>query len=146
MREKILAALNAAKVKTDGLDDDALFAAYNDLTVKDDGKGSQNDDLNADDDKLFKAINAAVEKAVKPLQEQLTANADKEQSELASQVVKLDIGIDEEAAKAMSVNALNSVLAKNGTPAFNSSGQPLQTNTKDSCSSLTLPTSKAEAS
>lgn len=29
MKEKILAALNAAGVKTEGLDDDALFAAYN---------------------------------------------------------------------------------------------------------------------
>jgi hypothetical protein len=140
MREKILAALNAAKVKTEGLDDDALFAAYNDLTVKEDSKGSQNDGLTLED--LTKAINAAV----KPLKEQLTANADKEQSELASQVVKLDIGIDEEAAKAMSVNALNSVLAKNGTPAFSSAGYQHQVNTKDSCSSLTLPTSKAEAS
>lgn len=140
MREKILAALNAAKVKTDGLDDDALFAAYNDLTVKDDGKGSQNDGLTLED------VTTAVNAALKPLQDQLTANADKEQSELASQVVKLDIGIDEEAAKAMSVNALNSVLAKNGTPAFSSAGYQHQVNTKDSCSSLTLPTSKAEAS
>jgi hypothetical protein len=139
MREKILAALNAAKVKTDGLDDDALFAAYNDLTVKDDSQGSQ------DVEKLLSAVNALTGK-VEGLETKLTANADKEQIELAGQVVKLDIGIDEEAAKAMSVNALNSVLAKNGTPAFNSSGQPLQTNTKDSCSSLTLPTSKAEAS
>jgi hypothetical protein len=77
---------------------------------------------------VTKAINAGL----KPLQDQLTANADKEQSELAGQVVKLDIGIDEEAAKAMSVNALNSVLAKNGKPAFNSGGrQHYQSNAND---------------
>lgn len=143
MREKILAALNAAKVKTEGLDDDALFAAYNDLTVKDDSKGSQSDGLTLE--AVNAAVATAVKEAVKPLQEQLTANADKEQTELASQVVKLDIGIDEESAKAMSVNALNSVLAKSGTPAFNSAGYQRQANAKDSCSSLTLPTSKAEA-
>lgn len=70
-------------------------------------------------------VKLAMNDLIKPLQDQLTANADKEQSELAGQVVKLDIGIDEEAAKAMSVNALNSVLAKNGKPAFNAGGRPI---------------------
>lgn len=71
------------------------------------------------------ALVAAVNSAVAPLQEKIatmqesiTANADKEKAALVADVVALDIGIDEELAKTMSVNSLNSVIAKNsGKPA-----------------------------
>jgi len=68
---------------------------------------------------VTKAINAGL----KPLQEQLTANTDKELDDVVAQVVALNQGIDEETAKKMGVIACNVFLAANGTPAFNSSGQ-----------------------
>ena len=124
MREKILAALNAANAKTDGLDDDALFAAYNGLTTKDDGKGSQNG-LTLDD------VTAAVNTALKPLQDQLAVNANKELETVVAQVVALNKGIDEVAAKAMGLTACNAFLAANGTPAFNSNGRPVRQQNAD---------------
>ena len=115
MRDKIKAALIAANVKTDGLDDDALFAAYNSLTATKPETENNSEDLAS-------LVTQAVNAAVAPLKEQLNANADVERNQLADQVVTLDMGIDEVAAKAMSVNALKSVLAKNGVVAFNSGG------------------------
>ena len=115
MRDKIKAALIAANVKTDGLDDDALFAAYNSLTATKPETENNSEDLAS-------LVTQAVNAAVAPLKEQLNANADVERNQLADQVVTLDMGIDEVAAKAMSVNALKSVLAKNGLVAFNSGG------------------------
>ena len=115
MRDKIKAALIAANVKTDGLDDDALFAAYNSLTATKPETENNSEDLAS-------LVTQAVNAAVAPLKEQLNANADVERNQLAEQVVTLDMGIDEVAAKAMSVNALKSVLAKNGVVAFNSGG------------------------
>jgi len=65
MRDKIKAALIAANVKTDGLDDDALFAAYNSLTaVKPETKNNSED--------LASLVTQAVNAAVAPLQEQLS--------------------------------------------------------------------------
>tara|TARA_R110000751_G_scaffold91926_3_gene180103 strand:+ start:1442 stop:3148 length:1707 start_codon:yes stop_codon:yes gene_type:complete len=115
MRDKIKAALTAANVKTDGLDDDALFLAYNSLTAtKPETKNNSED--------IALQITTTVNALLAPLQDQLNANANAEQNQLAEQVVTLDMGIDADAAKAMSVNALKSVLAKNGVVAFNSGG------------------------
>jgi hypothetical protein len=77
------------------------------------------------------AINTAVEAAVTPLKEQLSANADKELETVVAQVVALNKGIDEVAAKAMGLAACNAFLAANGTPAFNSNGHPRQLNNAD---------------
>ncbi len=137
MREKILAALNAAKVETNGLDDDALFAAYNEL---DKGK-DKTPATNASED-LTAQITAAVNAAVKPLQDQITANADAELDTAANKVAALDMGVDVTAAKAMGIDACNSFLAKNaGEVAFNATGgyQPANNSGEDSLMNVAMP-------
>lgn len=112
MREKILAALNAAEVKTDGLDDDALFAAYNEL-MKTQESGSDE----TEKDKKKEAVNSTeVPDWFKPFASQLTAmnsSAEKELEDTAKKVAALNAGIDEAAAKAMGLEACKSFLAKN---------------------------------
>ena len=116
MRDKILAALNAANVETDGLDDDQLMTAYNEhisAQNSDSGQGITLEDVTA-------AVNAAVE----PLQAKLNAKADAEHDAAVAKVVELDVGIDEDTAKSMSTNSLNSIIAKNsGDVAFGGGGQ-----------------------
>jgi hypothetical protein len=124
-RKQVIALLAGKNISVNADISDADLEAK--LTEAINAKADPAPNVNADDQPkglTLEDVTAAINAGLKPLQEQLTANADKEQSELAGQVVKLDIGIDEEAAKAMSVNALNSVLAKNGKPAFNSGGRP----------------------
>ena len=76
-------------------------------------------------------VTAAVNLAVKPLNDKIDAQANAEQGKLAEQVVELDLGIDADAAGSMSVNALKSVLARNGHAAFNASNRHTkQSNTK----------------
>ncbi len=145
MRTKILTALNAAKVKTEGLDDDALLAAYNKLgESQGGGNESQNDDLKTDGVMTLLDITKAVNAAVKPLQDQINANTEKELEEVAKKVGELDIGITEEAAKIMGVNACKSVLAKNGFTAFNSSGgyQNQHQNNSEALTSIDMPMAK----
>ena len=136
MRDKILAALAAANVKTDGLDDDALLAAFNKLQAKPE---TQN---NSEDIKTL--IAEAVTNAVKPLQDQLIANADKELNQAVEAVVALNKGIDEAAAKAMGLAACNAFLAANGHVPFNAVGGRPASNTDKGCLDLELPSS-AEA-
>jgi len=156
MREKVIKALNAANVNIEGLDDDAIFAKFESLNKQDDenlteeeilkrkkekgkGKKSEHNSLTLDD------ITAVVNAAIKPLQDKIDANTDKELDNLVEQVEKLDIGISKEAAKTMGVNSCKDVLAKNGVTAFNSSGGYTQhNNSEDGCSTLTLPTSVKE--
>ena len=131
MLNKIKAKLLAANVKTDGLDDDSILEAYNAL-IKVPASNAQDQDLATQ-------ITTAVNAAIAPLQAQLTANADKELNDAVAQVVALNKGIDEVAAKAMGLTACNAFLAANGTPAFNSTGHPLrQQNAENGCASLTL--------
>lgn len=60
-------------------------------------------------------VESIVNAAIKPLADQLTANANKELDALVADVVELKInGIDEEVAKTMGVNALKGLLAANG--------------------------------
>lgn len=158
MREKLIKALNAKGVKIEGLDDDAIFAAYNklhdeELTEEEEEKLKMKKDKEkskskskSNDVTLQDAVTKAVNAAIKPLQDQLNANADDELNGLSKQVGELDKGITEKVAKTMGVNALKDFLAKNGVPAFNTSGsQHQKNNDKDNCSSLSLPTSKVEA-
>ena len=71
-------------------------------------------------------ITSAVNAAIKPLQDKLNANSDKELSDSVAAVVALDMGIDEATAKAMGATACNAFIAKNGKPAFNSHGRQQQ--------------------
>ncbi len=67
-----------------------------------------------------------VANAIKPLQDQLSANSDKELTAVVAKVVALNKGIDEATAKLMGLSACNSFLAANGKPAFNSNGQEIR--------------------
>ncbi len=115
MRDKILAALAAANVNTDGMDDDALFTAYNEHLAQDKG-GEDNPAANLE---VLEAVNSLKEQ-FGTLQAQVNANANKEKDTLVNKVVELDVGIDEDTAKAMSNSALENVIKKNGgTVGFN---------------------------
>lgn len=80
MKEKMIAALNAAGVKTEGLTDDQVWDAYNQQMQKKDGGGDPGQaQINSE------AITAAVNLAIKPLTDeigtlktQLQANAEKD--------------------------------------------------------------------
>lgn len=67
-----------------------------------------------DESTVTSIVEQAVNAAVKPLQDQLTANADKELNGLVADVVALKInGIDEAVAKTMGVDALKGLLHAN---------------------------------
>jgi hypothetical protein len=131
MRDTILAALNEAGVKTEGLNDTELLAAYNKLNAPAEDKGAD-----------AQAIADAVANAVKPLQDKLeaiesAANAAEEQAkaELVEQAVEL--GLDEADAKAMSANSLKTVIGKmGGAVAFNAFGGQMQIGNKDAADEL----------
>ena len=59
-------------------------------------------------------VEQAVNAAVKPLQDQLTANTDKELNEVAEQVAALNKGLDAEDAKALGLTKAKAFLAANG--------------------------------
>lgn len=118
MKEKMIAALNAAGVKTEGLTDDQVWDAYNEQMKP--ATTAINED----------AITAAVTKAVGPLSEklanletQLAANADKEKSDKRA-AVKAKFSLDDVAVNALDGAALDGLYAQCQTsspinPAFN---------------------------
>ncbi len=142
MRDKILAALNAAKIETNGLSDDALFTAYNEFKSKGGKDKSTVDDDDKDDKKkMDKAANDKIDAltaTVNSLVKTVTANSDKELDGVVAQVVAMNKGIDEATAKTMGLAACNSFLAANGHVAVNAHGKQTQVNASDSCSSLKL--------
>lgn len=66
-----------------------------------------------DESKVTSIVEQAVNAAVKPLQEQLTANADKELNEVAEQVAALNKGLDAEDAKALGLTKAKAFLTAN---------------------------------
>ncbi len=66
-----------------------------------------------DEGKVTSIVEQAVNAAVKPLQEQLTANADKELNEVAEQVAALNKGLDAEDAKALGLTKAKAFLVAN---------------------------------
>ena len=128
MKEKILAALNAAGVKTDGLDDDALFAAYNESMKPKGDKVDEEDMDNAGGNGKTKEKNSEVLEAINALNAKIdkleAANAAKAQEEVdavAAQVANAGI-MELEDAKKLSVKSLNGLLAKNGVVVANGAG------------------------
>ena len=118
MRDKMLAALNAAKVKTEGLDDDALFQAYNELLTKE----PEVPDVTA-------AVNAAIAPLiteVEGLKTQLTANSDTELASLADVVVNSGQypGMDLETVKGLPVEKVKELAANCGVAYQANAGQP----------------------
>lgn len=85
-------------------------------TADDGGKGGQQNN------NLAEQIATAVSNAIKPLEDRLNANANKEKDDLVEQVVALNKGLDEEAAKLLSPEKLRSFLAANGQASFNGNG------------------------
>lgn len=66
-----------------------------------------------DESAVTSIVEQAVNAAVKPLQDQLTANADKELNEVAEQVAALNKGLDAEDAKALGLAKAKAFLAAN---------------------------------
>ena len=129
MKEKIIAALNAAGIKTDGLSDDALFAAFQNMKAPEaDPKKAacadgEEDDKKAmvDNAKLLEAINALTAK-VEAVELAANASARTEIETMAEQVAGLNIGLTANAAKLLPKAELESILAKNGVIVANSFG------------------------
>lgn len=106
MKEKILSALNAAGVKTEGLDDDQLLSAYNELQAKpkDDGGKTINSEIS-------EAIKTAVATAIAPLQEKLQANEDAKVAEMR-EAVKSKFSLSDAVVNSLSGEALSEMFAK----------------------------------
>ncbi|MGE2346587.1 DUF2213 domain-containing protein [Enterobacter asburiae] len=113
MKEKMIAALNAAGVKTEGLTDDQVWDAYNQQVQKKEGNGDPlRTQFNAD------AITAAVNLAIKPLTDeistlksQLQANADKDLATKRA-AVKAKFEFDDAAVNSLQGEALDALYAK----------------------------------
>ena len=128
MKEKILAALSALNIKTDGLNDDELLGAYNEAMkpkAKVDGEEEMD---NAGGNGKTKEKNSEVLEAVNALAEEIkqlkAANAAAAQAEIdavAAQVANAGI-MELEDAKKLSVKSLNGLLAKNGVVVANGAG------------------------
>lgn len=142
MKEKIIAALNAQGIKTDGLTDEALLAAYNAAMAPKSDKPKGKDDEEIDpktgkpvvkpvEDKatneLLKTVNALNEKIDK-LELSLNASAQKEIDDLAADVAGLNIGLTVNAAKLLPKDELVNILASNGHIAANAGGRANVTN------------------
>lgn len=109
MKDKMIAALNAAGVKTDGLTDDQVWDAYNQQAVKKEGNVTQQ--VNTD------AITAAVNAAVAPLtlklttlETQLQANADSELKQKRD-AVKLALNMSDDEVADLQGKALDRLYA-----------------------------------
>lgn len=125
MKQLILNALAAAGISTDGLSDEDLLAAYNELQVKgNDGgdSGGETDDTSA---AIVNAITPLKEQ-IEALQAMITAKSDKEKDDLVKSVVnsKKYPGITEDAAKLLPLETLKEMFA-NCTEAH---GVPFTTN------------------
>lgn len=129
MKEKMIAALNAAGVKTEGLTDDQVWDAYNQRAQKKAGGGDPGQtQINSE------AITAAVNLAIKPLTDeigtlktQLQANAEKDLT-TKRQAVKAKFPFMTEAAvNSLAGDALNDMYSQCQTstglnPAFQGNG------------------------
>ena len=129
MKEKMIAALNAAGVKTEGLTDDQVWDAYNQQMKKKEGGGDPGQaQINSD------AITAAVNAAITPLNDklskletQLQANAEND-LKAKREAVKAKFSFMTEAAiNSLSGEALNEMYSQCQTstglyPAFQGNG------------------------
>ena len=119
MKDLILNALKEAGIKTDGLDDNGLMEAYNEMLKANQSEGDGQGEGEGSD-----SIADAVANAVKPLtdkidalQTQVNANADKEKEELVAVVANSGKfpGIDEAVAKTLPVESLREMAANCGS-------------------------------
>lgn len=125
MKEKMIAALNAAGVKTEGLTDDQVWDAYNQqvqkkITTTNAGHEQQNE-------KLMELISAAVNSAVDPLKAQLQANAESDLKTKRDAVKAKFSFMTEAAINSLAGDALNDLYSQCQTstglnPAFQGNG------------------------
>lgn len=129
MKEKMIAALNAAGVKTEGLTDDQVWDAYNQQMQKKEGGGDHaQSQINSD------AITAAVNLALKPLTDeigtlktQLQANAESDLKTKRDAVKAKFSFMTEAAINSLAGDALNDLYSQCQTstglnPAFQGNG------------------------
>lgn len=109
MRKIIEAKLQAAGIEVNGLDETALLEAYNSLNAP--KEPEQKPQTNSDETPAWAKSLVA---KVNSLESQLTANAEKELDEIASQVAELNMGVNKDIAKAMGVEGCKNFLAANG--------------------------------
>ena len=107
MRNLIEAKLKAAGIEVNGLDEDALLLAYNELQAP--KEPAQEPQTNSETPAWAKDLVAKVN----TLESKLTANAEQELDSIAEQVEALNMGINKDAAKAMGLDAAKSFLAAN---------------------------------
>lgn len=129
MKEKMIAALNAAGVKTEGLTDDQVWDAYNQQMQKKDGVGDPSQTQTNSD-----AITAAVNLAIKPLTDeigtlksQLQANAESDLKTKRDAVKAKFSFMTEAAINSLAGDALNDLYSQCQTstglnPAFQGNG------------------------
>ena len=127
MKELILNALKEAKIETEGLSDDALMAAYDELVANQSGN---NDDNAGGEDNEIASI---VANAIKPLTDeigelksQMNSQAETEKDELATLVANSGKypGLDVDSAKMLPADKLKEMASHCGA----SHGLPLATN------------------
>ena len=119
MKQMIINALAEANIETEGLTDEQLFKAYNEMLQANE---SQSDDNGADDNTADLA--EVVANALKPVTEELAGlkakfneQTEKEHSDLVSVVVNSGkfAGLDEEGAKMLTVEKLKAMAANCGS-------------------------------
>ena len=120
MKEKMIAALNAAGVKTEGLTDDQVWDAYNEQMKKPaDGKKDEEDPEADKSKKKDTAANAeeipawakALSEKVDALNSQISANADTERKEMRA-AVKAKFGLSDTAVNAMADEPLKEMFSQ----------------------------------
>lgn len=120
MKEKMIAALNAAGVKTEGLTDDQVWDAYNEQMKKPaDGKKDEEDPEADKNKKKDTAANAeeipawakALSSKVDALNTQISANADTERKEMR-EAVKAKFGLSDTAVNAMADEPLKEMFSQ----------------------------------
>lgn len=120
MKEKMIAALNAAGVKTEGLTDDQVWDAYNEQMKKPaDGKKDEEDPEADKNKKKDTAANAeeipawakALSEKVDALNTQISANADTERKEMR-EAVKAKFDLSDTAVNAMADEPLKEMFSQ----------------------------------
>ncbi|EJH7012894.1 DUF2213 domain-containing protein [Salmonella enterica] len=143
MKEKMIAALNAAGVKTEGLTDDQVWDAYNEQMKKPaDGKKDDEDPEVDKSKKKDPAANAeeipawakALSEKVDALNTQISANADTERKEMC-EAVKAKFGLSDTAVNAMADEPLKEMFSQCQT-SLGLNGAFRQTNSSQSVSEM----------
>lgn len=143
MKEKMIAALNAAGVKTEGLTDDQVWDAYNEQMKKPaDGKKGEEDPEADKSKKKGPAANAeeipawakALSEKVDALNTQISANSDTERKEMR-EAVKAKFGLSDTAVNAMADEPLKEMFSQCQT-SLGLNGAFRQTNSSQSVSEM----------